>query len=32
VYNVAFRTHQQEKSHLNFWSDQAQAALTPKAT
>jgi len=28
VYNVAFRTHQQEKSHLNFWSDQAQAALT----
>ncbi|MFV9634454.1 alpha/beta hydrolase-fold protein [Mycobacterium neumannii] len=26
VYNVAFRTHQQEKAHLNFWSDQAQAA------
>ena len=26
MYNVAFRTHQQEKSHLNFWSDQAQAA------
>ena len=29
VYNVAFRTHEQEKAHLNFWSDQAQAdALT----
>lgn len=26
VYNIAFRTHQQEKAHLNFWSDQAQAA------
>lgn len=26
VYNVAFRNHQQEKAHLNFWSDQAQAA------
>lgn len=26
VYNVAFRTHQQEKAHLNFWSDEAQAA------
>lgn len=26
VYNVAFRTHEQEKAHLNFWSDQAQAA------
>ncbi|MGE2718491.1 alpha/beta hydrolase-fold protein [Mycolicibacterium celeriflavum] len=26
VYNVAFRSHQQEKAHLNFWSDQAQAA------
>jgi pimeloyl-ACP methyl ester carboxylesterase len=26
VYNVAFRTHQQEKARLNFWSDQAQAA------
>lgn len=25
VYNIAFRTHQQEKAHLNFWSDQAQA-------
>ena len=25
VYNVAFRTHEQEKAHLNFWSDQAQA-------
>jgi pimeloyl-ACP methyl ester carboxylesterase len=29
VYNVAFRTPEQEKAHLNFWSDQAQAdALT----
>ena len=29
VYNVAFRTHEQEQPHLNFWSDQAQAdALT----
>jgi len=29
VYNVAFRTREQEKVHLNFWSDQAQAdALT----
>jgi pimeloyl-ACP methyl ester carboxylesterase len=26
VYNVAFRTHEQEKARLNFWSDQAQAA------
>jgi pimeloyl-ACP methyl ester carboxylesterase len=26
VYNVAFRTPQQEQPHLNFWSDQAQAA------
>ena len=26
VYNVAFRTHEHEKAHLNFWSDQAQAA------
>ncbi|MGE5696601.1 MAG: prolyl oligopeptidase family serine peptidase [Candidatus Sericytochromatia bacterium] len=26
VYNVAFRTHDQEKTHLNFWSDEAQAA------
>ncbi|BCI87801.1 hypothetical protein NIIDMKKI_30070 [Mycobacterium kansasii] len=26
VYNVAFRTHDQEKPHLNFWSDAAQAA------
>ena len=26
VYNVAFRTHEQETAHLNFWSDQAQAA------
>ncbi len=26
VYNVAFRTHEQEKAHLNFWSDAAQAA------
>ncbi len=25
VYNVAFRTHEQEKPHLNFWSDAAQA-------
>ena len=29
VYNVAFRTHEQEQAHLNFWSDKAQAdALT----
>ena len=26
VYNVAFRTHEQEPPHLNFWSDSAQAA------
>jgi hypothetical protein len=26
VYNVAFRTHEQETPHLNFWSDAAQAA------
>lgn len=26
VYNVAFRTHQQEKQRWNFWSDEAQAA------
>ncbi|BBZ43863.1 alpha/beta hydrolase-fold protein [Mycobacterium parmense] len=26
VYNVAFRTNDQEPPHLNFWSDQAQAA------
>lgn len=26
VYNVAFRTHEQEPVHLNFWSDAAQAA------
>ncbi len=26
VYNVAFRTHDQEQPHLNFWSDEAQAA------
>ncbi|MGO9928258.1 MAG: alpha/beta hydrolase-fold protein [Mycobacterium sp.] len=26
VYNVAFRTNEQEPSHLNFWSDSAQAA------
>jgi len=26
VYNVAFRTHEQEPPHLNFWSDEAQAA------
>jgi pimeloyl-ACP methyl ester carboxylesterase len=26
VYNVAFRTNEQEPPHLNFWSDQAQAA------
>lgn len=26
VYNVAFRTHEQEKARLNFWSDEAQAA------
>ncbi|ULE34064.1 alpha/beta hydrolase-fold protein [Mycobacterium sp. IDR2000157661] len=25
VYNVAFRTHRQEKARLNFWSDEAQA-------
>jgi pimeloyl-ACP methyl ester carboxylesterase len=25
VYNVAFRTHTQEKANGNFWSDQAQA-------
>jgi pimeloyl-ACP methyl ester carboxylesterase len=29
TYNIAFRTAEQEKAHLNFWSDQAQAdALT----
>jgi pimeloyl-ACP methyl ester carboxylesterase len=29
VYNAAFRTHEQEQAHLNFWSDAAQAdALT----
>ena len=29
VYNVAFRTPEQEQAHLNFWSDEAQAeALT----
>jgi pimeloyl-ACP methyl ester carboxylesterase len=29
VYNLAFRTHEQEQAHLNFWSDAAQAeALT----
>ncbi|MBW0015288.1 alpha/beta hydrolase-fold protein [Mycobacterium sp.] len=26
VYNVAFRTSEQEAPHLNFWSDAAQAA------
>ncbi len=26
VYNVAFRTNEQEPTHLNFWSDSAQAA------
>jgi pimeloyl-ACP methyl ester carboxylesterase len=26
VYNVAFRTSEQELPHLNFWSDAAQAA------
>ena len=26
VYNLAFRTHEQEKAHLNFWSDEGQAA------
>ncbi len=26
VYNVAFRTNEQEPQHLNFWSDEAQAA------
>ncbi|MBV8928231.1 MAG: peptidase, partial [Mycobacteriaceae bacterium] len=26
VYNVAFRTNDQETPHLNFWSDAAQAA------
>jgi pimeloyl-ACP methyl ester carboxylesterase len=26
VYNIAFRTYQQEQAHLNFWSDAAQAA------
>jgi pimeloyl-ACP methyl ester carboxylesterase len=25
VYNVAFRTNEQEPPHLNFWSDKAQA-------
>src|SRR6202012_3224537 len=25
VYNVAFRTTEQEQPHLNFWSDKAQA-------
>ncbi|HWC37869.1 MAG TPA: alpha/beta hydrolase-fold protein [Acidimicrobiales bacterium] len=25
VYNVAFRTYQQEAPHLNFWMDRAQA-------
>jgi pimeloyl-ACP methyl ester carboxylesterase len=25
VYNVAFRTHEQEEAHLNFWSDKSQA-------
>jgi pimeloyl-ACP methyl ester carboxylesterase len=29
VYNLAFRTYEQEQAHLNFWSDEAQAlALT----
>jgi hypothetical protein len=31
VYNVAFRTHEQEPPHLNFWSDQAQAATSRTA-
>lgn len=26
VYNLAFRTHEQEKAQLNVWSDEAQAA------
>jgi Putative esterase len=26
VYNLGFRTPDQESAHLNFWSDQAQAA------
>ncbi|OBI18286.1 peptidase [Mycobacterium sp. E2327] len=26
VYNVAFRTNEQEPPHLNFWSDSTQAA------
>lgn len=26
VYNVTFRTNEQEPSHLNFWLDEAQAA------
>jgi pimeloyl-ACP methyl ester carboxylesterase len=26
VYNVTFRTYEQESPHLNFWMDQAQAA------
>ena len=26
VYNIAFRTNEQEPPHLNFWSDAAQAA------
>src|SRR3954468_19408606 len=26
VYNLGFRTHTQEPTHLNFWADQAQAA------
>ena len=25
VYNLAFRTHEQEPAHLNFWSEKAQA-------
>jgi pimeloyl-ACP methyl ester carboxylesterase len=25
VYNIAFRTHEQETAHLNLWSDEAQA-------
>jgi hypothetical protein len=25
VYNIVFRTHEQETAHLNLWSDEAQA-------
>jgi hypothetical protein len=32
VYNIAFRTHEQEKARLNFWSDEAQAEALTTAT